>query len=87
MRTLQELDAALEAARVAAELSQGPPAPSVAVVATPAGSLPWQTVTVTRGKRSRRTPLAKFQGLLQARGAPGAGAAPRNASARRSEWR
>lgn len=73
MRTLQELDAALEAARVAAALSQGPPAPVVAVVATPkpaADSLPWQTVTVTRGKRSRRTPLAKFQGLLQARGAP-----------------
>jgi hypothetical protein len=71
MQTLAELDAALEAQRAAAAAPQQPPAAGPSSVATPAvaeETVP-QTVTVLRGKRSRRTPLAAFHGLLQARGA------------------
>ena len=68
---LDALEAAACAERAAAAPEAGAAgASSVQTPDEPAET--FGTVTVLRGKRSRRTPLAKFHNLLQARGARGA---------------
>ena len=93
MAGLEALDAALDAERAAAAPCAPPSegAGGASSVATPdlvaeASGMP-QTVTVLRGKRSRRTPLAAFHGLLQARARERVARAARRPNAIRLQWR
>jgi hypothetical protein len=70
---LEPPQAAPDAGRAAAPEAERTSTPDEAAEAMP------QTVTVLRGKRSRRTPLAAFHGLLQVRWPTAVARAPRAA--------